>query len=108
MSSREPSIVVCWTTIGDQRQADQLAKQLIQQSLAACVQIEQIVSHYRWEGNDCADAEYRLTIKTSASAADLLMKTLQEIHPYDQPQIVMVESSLVDPGYASWVRGATS
>ena len=104
---QDTPIVVCWTTVGDQGQADELAKELIRNSLAACVQIDQIKSHYCWDGKECADTESRLMIKTSKAAADKLMTHLQEFHSYDQPQIVMVESSWVDKGYANWVREMT-
>lgn len=104
MSSEKPTIVVCWTTVGDQQAADDLAKQLIAESLAACVQVDgPVTSHFCWEGRQCAEQEYRLSIKTSPEMAERLMKKLQQIHPYDQPQIVMLESCLVDPGYQQWV-----
>ena len=107
--SELPPVLVCLTTVADQKDARELAKQLLDRRAAACVQIDgPIESHYRWEGRDCCEGEYRLVIKTSVSRKDALRELLREIHPYDQPQIVTLESADVDPGYAAWVWEQTS
>ena len=107
--TEQPSILVCLTTVSDQDQARQLARQLIQRQLAACVQIDSPVeSHYRWEGQDCCEVEHRLVIKTSLRLQSRLRGVLREIHPYQQPQIVTLQSVDVDPGYALWVDAQTA
>ncbi|TWU07927.1 Divalent-cation tolerance protein CutA [Stieleria varia] len=94
--------------MGRTDQAEQLVSELISRKLAACVQIDApIISHYQWQGQLHRDEEIRLTIKTSRDVATTLMQTLRELHPYDQPQIVMVQSTHVDAGYAAWVREST-
>jgi periplasmic divalent cation tolerance protein len=103
-----PSTLVCLTTVADQETARKLAKRLLDRRAAACVQIEgPIESHYRWEGRDCCEIEYRLVIKTSVSRKEELREFLREIHPYDQPQILTLQSVDVDPGYSAWVREQT-
>ncbi|OYP37292.1 divalent-cation tolerance protein CutA [Rhodopirellula sp. MGV] len=100
-----PQLVVCLTTVSDQQQAETLAQSLIDQHLAACVQIDApIKSYYRWDGKICVDPEVRLVIKTAADQSDALMRGLQKLHPYTQPQIVMLPCSDADPGYVDWVR----
>ena len=108
MSEHHP-VIVCLTTTKDQEEARSIAGQLIEESLAACVQIDTpIESHYRWEGKVCRETEYRLVIKTSVEKTAALRERLRTIHSYDQPQIVMLASHDADPGYARWVHEETA
>lgn len=103
-----PMILVCLTTVADLDQARRIARKLLDERVAACIQIDApIESHYHWDGKDCCDTEYRLVIKTSTGQQVRLREVLREIHPYEQPQIVILESIDVDPGYASWVESQT-
>ena len=104
----DPPILVCLTTVTDQDQARQMAGSLLERRIAACVQIDgPIESHYRWEGKLCCEQEYRLVIKTSLRQQTQLRDMIRELHPYDQPEIVVLESFDVDAGYASWVESQT-
>ena len=101
-------IIVCLTTVGDLDQADELAKQLIEQAVAACVQIDgPIISHYHWDDQQHRDEEYRLIIKTSISKRETLAESIRKHHPYDLPQIVMLKSEMVDESYAAWISETT-
>lgn len=101
-------ILVCLTTVSSQDQARELARALLNERAAACVQIDgPIESHYHWDGKDCCDAEFRLVIKTSVQLKDRLREFIRAHHPYDQPQIVTLQSFDVDAGYASWVNDQT-
>ncbi|MCO8125192.1 divalent-cation tolerance protein CutA [Stieleria sp. TO1_6] len=104
-----PCILVCLTTVKDGDQARALAQTILEHRAAACVQIDgPIESHYRWEGRDCCDQEYRLMIKTVAGQATALRELIRQHHPYDQPQIVTLKSIDVDAGYAQWVQQQTA
>lgn len=106
--SSGPQILVCLTTVADQHQARKIAQALLQHRAAACVQIDgPIESHYHWEGQDCCDQEYRLVIKTAIDWQHRLRELIREIHPYDHPQIVTLQSIDVDQGYATWVNEQT-
>ena len=94
------------TTLPDQAGAEQLAAHLLQQRLAACVQIEAITSHYRWEGALHEDGEWRLVCKTVPQAVDGLCALLQAQHPYTLPQLV-VQPLQASAAYADWVRQET-
>jgi periplasmic divalent cation tolerance protein len=54
-------------TVSTAQQADDLARQIVEARLGACVQIETIQSVYRWQGTLCNEPEYRLSIKTQRS-----------------------------------------
>ncbi|QEF96170.1 Divalent-cation tolerance protein CutA [Stieleria maiorica] len=102
-------VLVCLTTVADQQQARAIAQALLERRVAACVQIDApIESHYCWEGRVCCEPEYRLVIKTAAGQQGRLKQTLRELHPYDVPQIVILQSVDIDPDYASWVNDQTS
>lgn len=103
--SHPASIAICLSTVESPDQARQIAASLIDQGLAACVQIDgPIESHYPWNGQVCCDQEYRLVIKTATASAKRLREHLRTIHPYDVPQIVTVPSLDVDPDYEHWVQ----
>lgn len=97
------SLLMCLTTAANKADASQIATALLDQSAAACVQIEgPIESHYRWNGEICCDTEFRLVIK-SALTSEALIKAVMQLHPYEQPQIVIFKSEAVEEGYQSWV-----
>ena len=91
------------TTVGGEDDARRLASDLLEQRLAACVQIDRLESHYRWQGALCAEAEWRLTIKSTPDKLVALQAFLASEHPYDLPQVVwqVLEAA---PAYAAWVR----
>ena len=99
-----PTLVMCLSTVASKEDADKIAAVLLERSLAACVQIDgPIRSHYQWEGQTHCDAEYRLMIKSSYSVWPQLKATLADIHPYDEPQVVMIPISDATDGYRDWV-----
>ncbi|MCC9603933.1 divalent-cation tolerance protein CutA [Stieleria sp. JC731] len=102
--SETPQIIVCLTTVADERQAHSLARLLLADKVAACVQIDSpIQSFYRWDDKDCVEQELRLVIKTTAEQTEKLKSTLMEHHPYSQPQILMLGCIDAESGYANWV-----
>lgn len=94
------------TTVGTAEDAHRLAQAVLVQRLAACVQIEAITSHYRWEGALHEDGEWRLVCKTVPQAVDGLFALLQAQHPYTLPQLV-VQPLQASAAYADWVRQET-
>ncbi len=94
------------TTVGSMEDAQRLAAALVERRLAACVQLDPIESHYRWEGRQCADPEVRLTLKTVPQRLDALQAFLAEHHPYDVPQLLWHTVAATE-AYAGWVRAET-
>ena len=93
------------TTVDQPEKAEQIASTLINERLAACVQIDgPITSVYRWDGQIQRDQEWRCTIKTITERSDEVLQRLEEIHPYDVPEILATRVDHATQGYASWAR----
>ena len=90
------------TTVGQEDDARRIAQAVLQARLAACVQVDAITSHYRWQGMLHEEAEWRLVCKTTAPAASQLFDFLQAQHPYALPQLV-VQPIQASAAYAHWV-----
>ena len=103
------AVVVVLTTVESREDADRLSKSLVEQSLVACAQVEgPITSHYRWAGSlQCAE-EYRLMLKTTRAAWQKLKNKIVKMHPYDEPQIVLLHAADVSEGYRTWVTDQTT
>lgn len=103
------ALALVMTTVGSAQDADALARSLVDQSLAACVQIDgPITSHYRWAGQVERASEFRLMIKTSLSSWPKLKERLAKLHPYDEPEIIMLPIADVTDGYRDWVIDQTT
>lgn len=102
-------LIVVWTTIESTDQAERLAKTLVSESLAACVQIDgPITSHYRWAGQVQSTTEYRLAIKSSMAAWPRLRERLAILHPYDEPEILVTIVDHASDGYRTWAIDQTT
>jgi len=102
----EARVVFCTAPTGDI--AAQIARELVQRRLAACVNvIPGISSVYRWKGSITTDTEQLLVIKTSGSLMDSLQQAIQELHPYELPEIIAVPIVGGLPAYLSWINECT-
>ena len=91
------------TTIETEAQAQSLARRLVEERLAACVQISgPIQSIYRWKAEICDSNEFRLTIKTSLELENDLVESLSALHPYETPEI-LIRSVCVTERYGRWL-----
>lgn len=99
-------IVLCTFPDGDQ--ASTIARTLVDEKLAACVNLlPQVRSIYRWQGEVCDDGEQLSVIKTSADRFPALRARLVELHPYDCPEVIGVTVEDGHPDYLSWVIDST-
>lgn len=101
-------LVVIWTTVSGEEDAQRLAAGLIEARLAACVQTDSVsTSVYRWrtspEGDEtvCRDAEVRLWVKTFADRVAAVEAFFVDHHPYELPQMVVVTATASD-AYRRW------
>lgn len=105
---RNKRIAVLLSTVPDPRIGRRVAKALVEEKLAACVNIlPGLESVYRWQGRVHRDAEALLVVKTSVSAAPRAMARLRALHPYEVPEIVRIDSVDVLASYGAWVRDNT-
>jgi periplasmic divalent cation tolerance protein len=101
-------VLLILTTLPDQDAARQLARQLVEARLAACVNIlAPCASVYRWDGAVREEAEIPLLIKTSAERYAAVETFLLEHHPYELPEIVALPVAQGLSGYLDWVRAET-
>ena len=98
-----PPCGVVLTTLPDETSAETLARQIVEAGLGACVQLQAIRSVYRWQGETCAEPEWRLAIKTTVAGYARLEAFIRARHPYALPQIVMLPISTGVPDYLQWV-----
>ena len=84
--------------------AEQIARTLIDERLAACVNVHApMVSIYRWKGVVEKDNERQLVIKTTRAVLPALEKRLRELHPYELPEFIVVAASGGSAVYLEWV-----
>jgi periplasmic divalent cation tolerance protein len=96
--------VLVLTTVGANFDPEQMATQLVEKRLAACVNIiPQIQSVYRWKGAIEKDAEQLLLIKTAESQLDDLRDALFSMHPYEVPEFVVVRMDDLSSAYRDWL-----
>lgn len=100
----EIKILAGWTTVQTEQDALRLARGMVDNSLAACVQVDgPISSTYRWKGTVETSEEWRVTAKFAHDRVKDLKRWLLENHPYEEPQWIVVQAEDVSSAYAEWV-----
>ena len=98
-------MLVVLTTAPNTGEAEILAKKIIGEKLAACVQVlPPMKSFYFWEGAVQTESEHLLLIKTLPEKYDELEKFIQANHSYDVPEIVSLAAENVSLKYLSWIK----
>jgi periplasmic divalent cation tolerance protein len=99
-------ILVLTTMPADDRAAG-LAQILVEERLAACVNVHAaMTSTYRWQDAIEVEPERQVVIKTTRANLAALQTRLHALHPYDLPEFVVIDATAGD-AYARWVSGAT-
>ena len=102
------SIYLVLSTVDDEQEAARLANVLVEERLAACVNIVPgLTSIYRWEGEVQREQEYLMVVKTSEDRLEELEFRLADLHPYDTPEIVSIPVVSGNEAYLEWVREET-
>lgn len=91
------------TTVGSLEDARRIARTLVERRLAACAQISEIESCYRWQGALQQEREYRLLLKTGAQRYAAVEAAILELHPYELPAIHALTLDEVHAPYADWI-----
>lgn len=96
------------THCNDLASAERLARQAVEERLAACVNIQRSVrSIYRWQGQIETADEVGLVFKTAADRVASLLEALKRWHPYELPELLVVDTDSVLPAYQDWVISET-
>lgn len=100
--------LICFCTCPGPEIAGGIANALVEERLAACVNVlPGVRSVYRWEGRVQAADEVLLLIKTTADRYPQLQERLVELHPHELPELLAVEPAFGLPGYLRWVADET-
>ena len=102
------SAVAVITTIDDRELARTMAHAVVEQGLAACVQISAIESVYRWEGAVGEGQEWRLSCKTRRELVKPLKQAIRTQHSYTVPELHVQPLFAVDADYAQWLLDETA
>jgi periplasmic divalent cation tolerance protein len=95
------------TTLGAEADAAALARTLVNERLAACVNIlPPMISVYRWRDRVEEDREQQLLIKTSPACLEALEAKLKALHPYEVPEFLVLPVEGGTAAYLDWLRDA--
>lgn len=91
------------TTVPNQLLAEQIAKELIERKLAACVSTKEIKSIYKWQGNVEENKEFEITIKSLPEKLNKLILILKEEIYYEVPELIykIFDS---ENSYFQWIK----
>ena len=99
--------VIVQTTTSSKEEAKKIAKILIQDKLAACVQLKDIESFYNWDGKLCCERETLLSIKTKKELFSKVKSKILELHSYDTPEIIELDISNISEDYLKFIKENT-
>lgn len=99
--------VIVKTTTSNEEEAKKIAKILIQDKLAACVQLKDIESLYNWDGKLCCERETLLSIKTKKELFSKVKSKILELHSYDTPEIIELDISNISEDYLKFIKENT-
>ncbi|BFI74136.1 divalent-cation tolerance protein CutA [Sulfurisphaera ohwakuensis] len=98
------SYIIALTTIGGMESAKKIAKTLVDERLAACVNIIPYVkSFYVWEDKTTEDDESLLIIKSDEKVKEKLINRIKELHTYTLPEIIIINFNDGLPDYLKWI-----
>jgi periplasmic divalent cation tolerance protein len=92
------------TTVGNRDEAQRMARALVERRLAACAQISEIESFYRWKGAVQNEPEFRVLFKTLDGRYAEVERAIRELHSYELPAIHAFAFEHVLPAYGEWIE----
>jgi periplasmic divalent cation tolerance protein len=100
--------VIALTTLPADADAAEFGRTLIDERLAACVNLLPVMeSVYRWEGKIEFEAERQLVIKTSRNRIGDLWDRVRELHPYEVPEFIVIPIIDGNEAYLRWIGDST-
>jgi periplasmic divalent cation tolerance protein len=100
--------ILVLVTAGSETEASTIAKTLVEEQLAACVNLlSPIRSIYRWEGTVTDDQEWLLLVKTRAEHFAAIAARVKALHSYQVPEVIAVPILTGSAAYLQWLHSAT-
>ncbi len=107
-SPQPDDVVIVLTTWPDEPGAKAFASRLVEENLAACVNIlPPMTSVYRWQGEIEEGREHQLVIKTTAKMTEVIASKLESTHPYELAEMLCLPTGQGDHPYLNWIRETT-
>jgi periplasmic divalent cation tolerance protein len=101
--------VLVYTTYPSLVEAEGAGRTVVEQRLAACVNIlPGMISHYWWEGKIERGEEAVMIVKTRASLAEAVRGAAKAMHSYTTPAILVLPLEGGDPDYLAWIMAETA
>ena len=92
------------TTVQRRNDAEAIARALVEERLAACVQIVgPVASIYRWQGKIDAAEEWQCWAKSRRELYDRIEATIRRLHPYELPEILAISIAAANADYLAWL-----
>jgi periplasmic divalent cation tolerance protein len=102
-------VVFVYTTFPTLVEAEQVGRSIVEEGLAACVNIVPgMISHYRWRGTVERAEEVVMFVKTRATLAERAVAAIKQRHSYETPALVVLPVESVDRDYLAWLLAETS
>jgi len=102
----KPIIIV--STYPNKKSITKIANELVQNKIAACVNITKISSIYSWQGKIENASEYLALFKTTQKNKKSLKEKIKASHPYDVPEIAEIEITSINQSYLKWLIESTT
>jgi periplasmic divalent cation tolerance protein len=103
--AKPSQLLVVVTSLPSLGAAQSLARSLVEERIAACVQLNSgVQSIYRWEGKICEESEILLSAKTTVNQWPIISSFIQKNHPYDLPEILAFTPEQYSEQYGEWVN----
>ncbi|MEK6908230.1 MAG: divalent-cation tolerance protein CutA [Thermoproteota archaeon] len=102
----KPIIIV--STYPNKKSITKIANELVQNKIAACVNITKISSIYSWQGKIENASEYLALFKTTQKNKKSLKEKIKASHPYDIPEIAEINITSINKSYLKWLVESTT
>ena len=102
------SCIVIYCTVPTKQDAKSIAKILLTQRLAACINIvDKIQAIFSWHDEICEEKELLMMIKTKSTLFDRVRQAIKLTHPYNIPEIIAIPIEQADSEYLEWINTET-
>ncbi|MCU0570178.1 MAG: divalent-cation tolerance protein CutA [Oculatellaceae cyanobacterium Prado106] len=107
MESASAQFGIVLVTAASAAEAEAIARTLVQEKLAACVNLMPIRSIYTWQNEVHHEEEWQLVIKTDLSQFSRLEERVRSLHSYEVPEIIALPILAGSPAYLAWMAEQT-
>lgn len=97
---KEFCVLFCTTSL---EESEKIARILVEERLAACVNVADVNSYFRWKKEFFKDREALLIIKTEKSKVNRIIERIREVHSYELPEIIALPIVAGYDKYLAWI-----